>query len=148
MTAFRIQSIPVALAKLPKGICGLAQARAVLCVALLAWPVPAMAQAPTAGISGNTIFAGCKALVEDRAPTPEIFSLGNLCAGIVIGLGAVGQFLSPPEWRFCAPEVSNSKQLAQVVVKYIDAHPEQQHDDFRKLMLAAFHEEWPCKPGQ
>jgi hypothetical protein len=148
MTALRLQIIPAALAKLPTAISGLAQARAILCVALLAWATPATAQAPAGDISGNSIFVGCKALVEDRAPTTELFSLGNLCAGMVIGLASVGQFLSPPEWRFCPPAVSDSKQLAQVVVKYIDAHPQQKQDDLRKLMLEAFHEAWPCKSGQ
>src|SRR5436190_11526235 len=139
MTALRLQTVPAALGKLPTAIGVLAQARAALCVALLAWATPATAQAPAGDISGNSIFVGCRALVEDRAPTPELFSLGNLCAGMVIGLGSVGQFLSPPERRFCAPAVSNSKELAQVAVKYIDVHLEQKHDDFSKLMLEVFH---------
>src|SRR5262245_1698183 len=55
---------------------------------------PPAAQPPTADISANAIFRGCKALVEGQTANAQLYALGNMCAGIVLGLASVGQQLS------------------------------------------------------
>jgi hypothetical protein len=144
-----IQTIARAFTQLVTLAGGPRQVRAVVCAALIVSASEATAQPPTGDTSVDSIFRGCKALVEDQAtPNAELFRLGNLCAGIVIGYASVGQYLSPPEWQFCPPATSNAQQLARVVVNYREAHPQQMHEDFRKLMLDAFHDAWPCKSGR
>src|SRR5262249_33268042 len=53
-------------------------------------------------------------------------------AAVVVGLASVGQQLSLPEWQSCAPATSEARQLAQVVVNYIETHPERMREDFRR----------------
>jgi Ssp1 endopeptidase immunity protein Rap1a len=122
--------------------------RAVIWAALIVSASEAAAQLPTGDTSANAIFRGCKALVEDKAGDVQVYSLGNFCAGIVIGLASIGQHLSPPEWQSCAPATSDVRQLAQVVVNYIETRPERTREDFRRLTLEAFHDAWPCKSGR
>ena len=142
-----IQTIARALTQLVTLAGGPRHVRAVVCAALIVSASEATAQSPTGDTNVDSIFRGCKALVEDQAPNAELFRLGNICAGIVIGFASVGQYLSPPEWQFCAPATSNAQQLAQVVVKYIEAHPQRIHEDFRRLTVEALHDAWPCKSG-
>lgn len=119
--------------------------RAFMWAALIVSASEAAAQLPTGDTSANAIFRGCKALVEDRATNVQMYSLGNYCAGILIGLASVGQHLSPSEWQSCAPATTDVRHLAQVVVNYIEARPERMREDFRRLALDAFHDAWPCK---
>jgi hypothetical protein len=89
--------------------------------------------------SANAMYFGCKAFVEDQTPTAE----SNFCSGVVHALGYVGRIL-PPQFQACVPPNSTSRQLARVVVKYMDAHPQRMHEDFKLLTLEAFHDAWPC----
>jgi hypothetical protein len=147
MTAFLTQIIARAFAQLisltgaPRQVCAL------VCAALVVSASGAAAQLQTGDTSANAILVGCQALVQGRTANAQLYALGNLCAGIVIGIASVGQNLSPPEWQSCAPATSNAQQLAQVVVKYIEAHPQRMHEDFRRLTVEALHDAWPCKSG-
>src|SRR6266446_2257262 len=140
MPASLVQTIIRALTQL----IGARQVRAVVCVALMVSANAATAQAPNQHFGAETIFRGCKVLVEGKAPNEALFSLGNLCAGIVLGIASVGQHLSPPEWQFCPPATASAQQLAQVAVNYREAHPQQAQEDFTKVILEAFHDAWPC----
>src|SRR5262245_21158939 len=147
MNAFLIRIIACAAA-LPITLTGAPRrARAVRWAALILSASEAAAQLPTGDTSANAIFRGCKALVEDRATNTQMYGLGNMCAGIVLGLASVGQHLSPAEWQSCAPATSDVRQLAGVFVSYIEKHPDRMHEDFRRLTLQAFHDAWPCKSG-
>jgi hypothetical protein len=148
MNAFLTQGIAravalrITLARAPRLL------RAFISAALIVSASEAAAQLPSGDISANAIFRGCKAVVEGQTTNAQLYALGNLCAGIVIGLASVGQHLSsPPEWQSCAPATSDARQLARVVVDYIGAHPERMGEDFRRLTLEAFHDAWPCKSG-
>jgi hypothetical protein len=104
----------------------------------------AVAQPVEEDTSANPVFLGCKAFAEDRATIARLVSAANYCSGIVHGLVYVGNVL-PPEWQSCPPPTSDARQLARVVVKYIEDRPERMHEDFRTLVLEAFHNAWPCK---
>ena len=121
--------------------------RAFIWAALIVSASEAAAQPPTGDTSVNAIFRGCKAIVEGQTRDAQLYALGNFCGGIVVGLASVGQQLSLPEWQSCAPATSEARQLAQVVVNYIETHPERMREDFRRLTLEAFHDAWPCKSG-
>jgi hypothetical protein len=104
----------------------------------------ATAQSVQEDTSANSVFLGCKAFVENRATNAQLVSAANFCSGVVHGLAYVGKIL-PAELIFCAPPTSGARQLARVVINYIDAHPQRMHEDFRMLTLEAFHQAWPCK---
>lgn len=142
MTAFRIQTTArgfarqIILSGVPRQI-----VRAVVWAALIASASDAAAQQPDTGAS---MFRGCKAFVGGGMTDAQMQSLGAFCAGFVLGLATVGKDLSPPEWRSCPPATFNAQQSAQLVVSFIEAHPQRMNEDFRRLTLEAFHQAWPC----
>jgi Rap1a immunity proteins len=147
MNAFPIQTIACAFAQLITITGAPRLMRVVIWAALILSASEAAAQLPAGDTSANAIFRGCNAFVQGRATDTQLYGLGNFCAGIVLGLGFVGQDLSRPEWQSCAPATTNAQQLARVVVDFIEAHPERMREDFRRLTLEAFHDAWPCKSG-
>jgi len=106
----------------------------------------ATGQQVTEDTSTNAVFLGCKSFAETQRANLQLLQLGNFCSGVVHGLAYVGKIL-PPEIQSCAPPTSDARQLARVVVKYIEARPQRMHEDFRHLTLEAFHYAWPCKSG-
>jgi hypothetical protein len=120
----------------------------ILATALATSESEAVAQQSTEDTSANAYFLGCKAFVEGRTVNAKLIADGNFCSGVVHGLASVGEYLSPPEWQSCVPAASDARQLARVVVNYIEAHPQRMHEDFRRLTLEAFHYAWPCKSGR
>ena len=99
--------------------------------------------------SANSVFPGCKAYAGGLAINAQspLTHAANYCSGVVHGLAYVGKIV-PAEYQSCAPPTSDRRELARVVVKYIEERPQRMHEDFRKLVLEAFHNAWPCKAGQ
>jgi hypothetical protein len=108
----------------------------------------AAAQLPTGDTSANGHISRLQGTCGRPGGQRAIVQPGKLFAGIVIGLASVGQYLSPPEWQSCAPATSDVRQLARIIVNYIEAHPERLHEDLRWLTLEAFHDAWPCKSSR
>jgi hypothetical protein len=119
---------------------------AVVCVAIIATADEAAAQGSTSDTSANPVYAGCKAFAQNQpASDPQMFNMKGFCAGVLHALAFVSPYLERgPEFRSCVPPESTAAQLAQVVVKFLDEHPERMHEDFRVLALEAFHNAWPC----
>jgi len=65
----------------------------------------------------------------------------NFCAGIVVGLGFMGELHG-----ICLPPDTTSQQAASVVVQYIDGQPERTDEDFRSFAVEALRANWPCPP--
>ena len=122
-------------------------AKTMIWAVLIASPSKAAGQSGAQDDSAKAVLSGCKAFVEDRANGMELMMLGSFCSGVVYALGAAGQYVSMPEWRSCVPAGSTARELAQVVLKYIETRPERSHEDFRRLTLEALHDAWPCKPN-
>src|SRR5262249_42718952 len=98
--------------------------RAVVCVAIIATADKAAAQASTSDTSANPVYAGCKAFADSQPVSdPQVYNIENFCSGVVHGLAFLSRFLAP-QTRSCVPPTSNSQQLARVVVKFLDEHPE------------------------
>src|SRR5262245_4073835 len=148
MHAFLIQTMARACAQMITGIASLRPMRAIVCAALMVSASEASAQPPAGDTSANTVFRGCKALVEGQTANTQLFALGNFCAGVVVGIASIGQQLSVPELQSCAPATSDARQLVRVVVNYIEAHPERGREDFKQLTLEALHGAWPCKSNR
>jgi Rap1a immunity proteins len=100
--------------------------------------------------SANAIMPGCRAqlqagLTDDASPA-DAFGQG-MCVGIISGL-ATSTALSRVTLKsafFCAPEGSTIQQSMQVIVTYIDKHPERMDEPFVLLAISALQEAWPCK---
>ena len=71
--------------------------------------------------------------------TEEAFQAGY-CKGLVRGLHVLSQAFKV----MCPPEGVRQGQSIQVIVGYINAHPERMQARFELLAMDAFREEWPC----
>jgi hypothetical protein len=68
----------------------------------------------------------------------------NWAEGYVSGIADDGEF----EGHFCVPESATSSQAGAVVLKYLNAHPENWQAPASLLVGLAFIEAWPCYKGQ
>jgi hypothetical protein len=95
----------------------------------------------TIKFSGNTMLPHCRALVDyDDATTP----MSGLCAGMITSLFWAQKALES-RLKFCAPPKVTRGQSRQVVIRYLESHPERLHVDIRQLAVDAMREAWPCK---
>ena len=110
--------------------------RATLIAAFVAvLPATSQAQDPD---SANNVMKGCRAfLAKSKGDT----FLRGACAGTVYAIAGLA-----PDTDICIPTGATVGEEIQVVVAYIDARPDRQHQDFRSLALEAFKEAWPCRP--
>jgi Rap1a immunity proteins len=49
-----------------------------------------------------------------------------------------------PQYRSCRPNTATGEQMIRVALAYIERRPERMHEDFRTLVIEAWHEAWPC----
>jgi hypothetical protein len=124
--------------------------RALILAALIASASDAPAQpAGDDENSANFLYSGCKVFASgQRVSDYQTAMAANYCSGIVHALSGIGEFLNPPEWKSCAPPSSADSQLARVGVKFLEEHRERMHEDFRGLVVEAFHGVWPCPAGR
>jgi hypothetical protein len=64
--------------------------------------VSAAAQQTDTDFSANSVFPGCKVLVEGTTRSPQLHASANFCSGIIIGLTFLSPAL-PPEYKSCVP---------------------------------------------
>jgi hypothetical protein len=83
----------------------------------------------------RSVTAGCQAILK-REHADKTFDLG-LCLGVIKGL----HYLSGD---VCVPPALSLRDVADVVSKYLDGHPNQIDEDFREVSLAAMRAAWPC----
>jgi hypothetical protein len=76
----------------------------------------------------------CRTVTAQQLDKPPGFMAG-LCAGIVV---------LPERMRFCPPPSSTNAQQQRVVVLYAEKHPERLHENFKRLVVDALREAWPC----
>ena len=83
------------------------------------------------------IMSGCEETLAtvDGVPT---FDLG-LCLGVLKGL----HYLSND---VCIPPAVSLEDIAVVLQKFFQSHPEGRHEDFRERSLDAMRSAWPCGP--
>ena len=112
-------------------------------VAVLAGLTPTVyAQQVEFDNSANSILPSCRHAGSDRnVPAGALFSAG-FCMGLIAGLNYMGR----PE--ICSPPGVTNVQLTQVVIRYLDQHPERTHESFKTLALEAMTKAWPCKARQ
>ena len=89
--------------------------------------------------SGNYWLHECKKDPKQLAQSSGSFQYG-WCFGVVYGLS-----LHP---QICVPTQVPVVQEMDVVLKYLDVHPETRHKPFRLLALEALKEAFPCGDGE
>jgi len=62
-----------------------------------------------------------------------------------MALAYLGPEFLRPEIAFCPPPGATNEQAIRVVIRDLEAHPEQLHLDFVTLAVVALHGAWPCK---
>ena len=108
----------------------------------MALTVPALAQGDP---SANTTYMlpHCRNWV-DRVPTkPADTSLAGICAGTVVAALHYSTLMQAPN-KSCPPKSVKNGQAIEVVVRYLDAHPEMWDQEFHVLILSALRTTWPC----
>jgi hypothetical protein len=105
-----------------------------------------------AEIDGTTLLDTCKEAeryMEDKNRISFNVSSVNFCAGYISGVrGLHASFVSsvacfdPP--AFCIPFNTNLERLVNVVVSFLENHPEDLHFQGSDLTVAAFKEAFPC----
>ena len=101
---------------------------------------PALAQSDP---SANYMLPHCRDWI-DRVPTkPADTALAGICAGTVAAALHYSTLLEAP-YKSCPPKGTTNGQAIEVVVRYLEAHPEVRDQDFRMLTLSALRTTWPC----
>jgi hypothetical protein len=112
--------------------------RAVALLGLVLW-----AQAGWGGgtfINGNELLSKCSEEADNRH--------WGVCSGYISSASDVYETLlewKEVELRHCLPEGVRVRQLEQVVLKYLNEHPEKLHRAASGLVLNALYEAFPCK---
>jgi hypothetical protein len=117
-------------------------------LAFLAAVLTSPAMADNADHSANYYLPSCRDFINKQfARNP--FLQGH-CVGIIEGLSVTASDLASAfvVSRSCAPDNATLAQMATVVVRWFDQHPERWHEDFRSLVLLALHGAWPCLIGK
>ena len=89
--------------------------------------------------TGNKLYEYCKAA--------ESFG-GGVCGGYVVGVLAGVEFVEGATkgvQTICIPDSATAGQVRDVVVRYLDAHPEKRHLHAGGLVWAALSAAFPCE---
>jgi hypothetical protein len=92
--------------------------------------------------SANSMAPGCNGFLT-RQEEIDRYDKG-LCVGTILGLRFLSNSLLP-QHSSCWPETATGEQAIRVALAYIEGRPERMHEDFRRLVIEAWHEAWPCK---
>jgi hypothetical protein len=105
---------------------------------------------PGAAADGNTLLRDCQSTVElydsDGASGNALNS--QYCLGSINAVGSLSVLLNgaiSKEKQFCLPGNTTNIQIARIVVKYINDHPNEMHYPEGYLVIGAFQDAFPCK---
>jgi hypothetical protein len=102
--------------------------------------------------STESLVSNCRVVVATendnyaKAPTADSMFAGGVCMGYIDGLRTGLQLLKAtnPNARVCIPQEVSISELARVLVKWADQHPELLHKIKVSGALAAWGEAFPC----
>ena len=117
------------------------------CFAALCILTTATSRSHSAPLTGNDIRADCQLSLstyhEPRGASPASDYKLGFCSGFVIAVLDLGSLLDDTV-SFCQPSEVTAEQATRVLLKYMDAHPEETHERAEPLAVAAFRTAWPC----
>jgi Rap1a immunity proteins len=97
--------------------------------------------------SANYMLRYCRATVNNEALTrPADAAIEGMCVGIIDAIGFMMSEFPPQEKEksSCPPSKVKLEQIVRAVVRYIEARPERMQENFKILVIEAFHDAWPC----
>lgn len=122
-----------------------------LAAALLLGPLPGWAT----DHNGHGLLAQCRAaqqLVAEAPLPPAGREAAMYCLGYVRGITrfvVISQLLKPGSQMFCPPPQGiRTRDAVDVVVDYLEDHPERLSAQKVTLAAAAFMRAWPCTPPE
>src|SRR5215831_16530760 len=93
--------------------------------------------------SASYVMPGCRdaasLITFSVRESEEEVARMNFCAGIVVGLGFMGQ-----PYGICVPAGTTSQQITSIVVQYIDGQPDRIREDFNHFAVEALRANWSC----
>jgi hypothetical protein len=88
----------------------------------------------------------CKSVGSDRTKlSSEEYNNQNICLFYVSGV-LDGFQIGDRATKLCVPSGASLGELALVVSKYLDRHPEKLHNPPQYLIIDALHTAFPCDP--
>ena len=98
---------------------------------------------------GNELLSKCKATLKTTTDPKDIPD-ANFCLGFIVGVADTsityhGLYNAPHLVCIPADAKIPHTQLATVVVKYLENHPDQLHYEASSTVIAALREVFPCK---
>lgn len=94
--------------------------------------------------SANYLIDACRVVASGATPKGDEMFQAGLCIGKVEALSWVATGLTDDRLRSCRPSAVTPKQIAKVVVTYLDRNPARLHEPFVGLALEALANAWPC----
>ena len=118
---------------------------------MAAFPVAAQSPSMPSRADGHALLAECGDVVTfvETGVSNDFSVGGSYCLGMVNGMLNLNTIYQAQPGRrplFCVPSTPTitNAEAARVVVNYLNAHPEQLHQDQASLMFFAFEQAWPC----
>jgi hypothetical protein len=105
---------------------------------------------------GNDLLRECKIYIKwsngNDLSKVESYEIG-ICKGVMEGVLVSNNLLKywvktnniETRYYYCIPEGISTSQLAKVVVKYLDEHPEKLHEHRGTLLAYTFMKYFPCE---
>jgi Rap1a immunity proteins len=93
--------------------------------------------------SANYMLRYCRAAVNNEALTrPADAAIEGMCVGIIDAIGFMMSEFPPQEKEksSCPPSKVKLEQIVRAVVRYIEARPERMQENFKILVIEAFHD--------
>jgi hypothetical protein len=105
-----------------------------------------------AEVDGTILLDNCTEAIKyiDNKNDPSInFTAVNYCVGYISGINdlhtsfiASVSCFDPP--KYCVPQQIKPEQLVQVIVRFLNIHPEDLHFQGSDLIIAALKDAFPC----
>ena len=124
----------------------------VLVLVILSNVMTVQGEDTTTHYDGNELLRSCKALLavlENRHRDTDGSFDSGWCLGFIHGNGATLDFAQgyygKNDSPYCIPDGVTNGQVAHVIVKYLEDHPERLHESDIGLVFHALRAAFPCK---
>ena len=102
-------------------------------IALLVGPAHALER----WYSGNDLLAACRVVSTGSTPTSENAQLVEVCLGEIEALDWAAPGMQNEKLQSCVPDDVTIKQVAKVIIDFLDQNPERRGEPFEGLALEA-----------
>ena len=94
--------------------------------------------------NGNDLIDACRAIANGTAPTADTALRVGICRGEIEALNWLAPGAYDQSLRSCVPTNVMSREMAKVVVDFMDNNRDRLREPFEGLALEALAQTWPC----